>query len=63
MNYTHANWLWWANTDLTRFMAATCDRLHLMGCPDPESVVREAMRAKSAPAAKPTHPSIGDNLP
>ena len=63
MSYTPANWAWWANTDVSRAFVAACDRLHLMGCPDPESVVREAMRAKLSPADKPAKPSIGDNLP
>lgn len=45
MTYTPDNWRWWANVDVRRAFDAACDRLHLMGCADPEAIVREAMRA------------------
>ena len=58
MTYTPKNWRWWANVDVKRAFTSACDRLYLMGCPAPESIVAEAMRA----AANDRHPLplVGD---
>ena len=43
MTYTMENWRWWAALDMKRATDNAMERLRLMGCPDPEAYLEEAM--------------------
>jgi hypothetical protein len=45
MTYGATEWRFWAELDMRHATNAAMERLRLMGCPDPEAYLEEAMLA------------------